>query len=241
MPSTKKGTPAFEIEDQGDRTLIIRLGDRIAPDIGRRCLAVADALRQANLAGVVDIVPSYTAVAVQYMPTARDDTPTFSLLSDKIRDLIGHIPPNTAEHAREVDIPVCYGGKHGPDLEDVAKQCGLTPQEVIEIHTAPGSMVYMLGFAPGHPYIGLLDERLNVPRKDVPRTAVPPGSVATANRQTAIYPNVLPGGWSILGATPLKLFDVRRTPSPALLQPGDRVRFVPISESDFDRLQEAQP
>lgn len=241
MPSTKKGTPAFEIEDQGDRTLIIRLGDRIAPDIGRRCLAVADTLRQANLAGVVDIVPSYTAVAVQYMPTARDDTPTFSLLSDKIRDLIGHIPPNTAEHAREVDIPVCYGGKHGPDLEDVAKQCGLTPQEVIEIHTAPGSMVYMLGFAPGHPYIGLLDERLNVPRKDVPRTAVPPGSVATANRQTAIYPNVLPGGWSILGATPLKLFDVRRTPSPALLQPGDRVRFVPISESDFDRLQEAQP
>lgn len=202
MPSTKKGTPAFEIEDQGDRTLIIRLGDRIAPDIGRRCLAVADALRQANLAGVVDIVPSYTAVAVQYMPTAREDTPTFSLLSDKIRDLIGHIPPNTAEHAREVDIPVCYGGKHGPDLEDVAKQCGLTPQEVIEIHTAPGSMVYMLGFAPGHPYIGLLDERLNVPRKDVPRTAVPPGSVATANRQTAIYPNVLPGGWSIWGQRP---------------------------------------
>ncbi len=240
MPSPKKGTPALEIEDQGDRTLIIRLGDRIHPDIGRRCLAVADALRQAGLPGVVDIVPSYTAVAVQYMPTAQEDTPTFSSLSESIRNLIGQIPAQTAGNTREVEIPVCYGGKHGPDLEAVAKHCGLTPQEVIEIHTAPGSMVYMLGFAPGHPYIGLLDERLNVPRKDVPRTSVPPGSVATANRQTAIYPNVLPGGWSILGATPLKLFDVSRTPSPALLQPGDRVRFVPISDSEFERLREAQ-
>lgn len=240
MPGTKQGTQSLLIEDQGDRTLIIRLGERIDPEIGMRCLSVAETLRHAGLPGVTDIVPSYTAVAIQYIPTGRDDSPTFASLSEKIRQLVRQIPANRVVDSREVEIPVCYGGALGPDLEDVAKQCGLTPQEVIDIHTAPGCMVYMLGFAPGHPYIGLLDERLNVPRKDVPRTAVAPGSVATANRQTAIYPNVLPGGWNILGATPLKLFDVERTPSPALLQPGDRVRFVSITEAEFNRLRDAQ-
>jgi len=240
MPGNQKGTQPLVIEDQGDRTLIIRFGDRIDPDIGRRCLLVAQALRQAKLPGVIDIVPSYTAVAIQYMPTGEDDSPTYASLSEAIHQLVGGLPAETAVTSREVEIPVCYGGVHGPDLEAVAKHCGLTTQQVIDIHTAPGCMVYMLGFAPGHPYIGLLDERLSVPRKAVPRTAVAPGSVATANRQTAIYPNVLPGGWSILGATPLKLFDVGRQPSPALLQPGDRVRFLSITASEFDRLREAQ-
>lgn len=240
MPATHKGTQSLLIEDQGDRTLIVRLGDRIDPEIGMRCLSVAETLRLAGLSGVTDIVPSYTAVAVQYGPTGLDDSPTFASLSAAIRELVGQIPANKVLASREVEIPVCYGGAHGPDLEEVARQCRLTPQEVIDLHTAPGGMVYMLGFAPGHPYIGLLDERLSVPRRDVPRTAVAPGSVATANRQTAIYPNVLPGGWSILGATPLKLFEVERAPSPALLQPGDRVRFVSITEAEFDRLRDAQ-
>ena len=240
MPGKQKAAQEPVIENQGDRTLIVRFGDQIDPEIARKCLAVAEALRQARLAGVTDIVPSYTAVAIQYKPTGQPDSPTFASLSESVRQLAGQIPTNTLMTAREVEIPVCYGGVHGPDLEEVARHCGLTPQEVIDIHTAPGGMVYMLGFAPGHPYIGLLDERLNVPRKDVPRTAVAPGSVATANRQTAIYPNVLPGGWSILGATPLKLFDVDRQPSPALLQPGDRVRFLAITETEFDRLRKAQ-
>ena len=240
MPGKPKAAQELVIEDQGDRTLIVRFGDQINPEIGRRCLAVAEALRQASLPGVIDIVPSYTAVAIQYRPTGQADSPSFASLSHSIRQLVERIPPNRVAASREVEIPVCYGGVHGPDLEEVARHCGLTPKEVIDIHTAPGGMVYMLGFAPGHPYIGLLDERLSVPRKDVPRTSVAPGSVATANRQTSIYPNVLPGGWSILGATPLKLFDVNRQPSPALLQPGDRVRFVSISETEFDRLREAQ-
>ena len=240
MPGMQKGTQQLVIEDQGDRTLIIRFGDHIDPEIGQRCLSVAEALRQASLPGVIDIVPSYTAIAIQYKPTSLADSPTFASLSESIRRLVQQIPANTVIASREVEIPVCYGGVHGPDLEEVARHCGLTPQQVIDLHTAPGNMVYMLGFAPGHPYIGLLDARLSVPRKDVPRTAVAPGSVATANRQTSIYPNVLPGGWSILGATPLKLFDVDRQPSPALLQPGDRVRFVAISETEFDQLREAQ-
>ena len=141
--------------------------------------------------------------------------------------------------ARTIDIPVCYGGEHGPDLSEVAKVTGLTEQEVIQMHCAPGSMVFMLGFAPGHPYIGIHDPLFALPRREVPRTVVPAGSVAIANRQSTIYPTRLPGGWHILGATPLKLFDVAR-PQPTLLLPGDHIRFVPISPAEFDELAAQQ-
>ncbi|WP_154586714.1 5-oxoprolinase subunit PxpB, partial [Bordetella pertussis] len=139
----------------------------------------------------------------------------------------------------EMEIPVCYGGEHGPDLEEAARAAGLTPEALVALHGAPGSMVYMLGFAPGHSYIGVHDARLDLPRRATPRTAVPAGSVAIANRQTVIYPARLPGGWNIIGATPLNLFDPGREPA-ALLQPGDRIRFVPIDAAEFDRLREAQ-
>ena len=122
----------------------------------------------------------------------------------------------------------------------MARAAGVTEDEIIALHSQPRSMVFMLGFAPGHAYLGVHDEKLNIPRRPSPRTAVPAGAVAVANRQTVIYPNRLPGGWNIIGATPLTLFDPAREPA-SLLQPGDSVRFVPISPQEFDRIREARP
>jgi KipI family sensor histidine kinase inhibitor len=228
--------PAWRIHPQGDRCLLLVFGETIDAGIGRACLGVARALREAALPGVTDVVPSFVAVAVHYAPGPRGDGPRFAELVGRIEALLARGIPSAGADARDIDIPVCYGGEHGPDLPDVARAAGLSPDEVIALHTQPGSMVYTLGFAPGHPYIGVHDARLNLPRRASPRTAVPMGSVAIANRQTVIYPSRLPGGWNIIGATPLRLFDPAREPA-ALLQPGDRVRFVPIDAAAFARMR----
>lgn len=228
---------SWRILPQGDRCLIVSFGDRIDASVGRTCLAAAGKLREARLPGVTDVVPSFVAVAVHYRPDAQG-TPTYAQLADRIRHLLAEGIRADATGGREVDIPVCYGGEHGPDLAEVARAAGLTPEGVIELHSQPRSMVFMLGFAPGHAYLGVHDEKLNIPRRPSPRTAVPVGAVAVANRQTVIYPNRLPGGWNIIGATPLTMFDPAREPA-ALLQPGDSVRFVPISPEEFTRIREA--
>lgn len=224
---------------QGDRCLVISFGDAIDVETGRTCLAVARQLREAGLPGVTDVVPSFVAVAVHYAPSPRGGGPTYAQLADAIAQLLEHGIAAGEDAFRNVDIPVCYGGEHGPDLEDVARAASLTAAEIVELHTQPGSMVFMLGFAPGHPYIGVHDARLALPRRASPRTAVPAGSVAIANRQTVIYPSRLPGGWNVIGATPLRLFDPAREPA-SLLQPGDRVRFVPIDAAEFERLRAEQ-
>ena len=231
--------PDFKIRAQGDRCLSIDFGTEIDVQTGLLCLAATEALRHAKLAGVTDIVPSYTSVALHYQPDAQRSGANFDALSSAITTLIQVGIPSVSSDSREVEIPVCYVGEHGPDLAYVSQACGLTAEQVIEIHTKPGIMVFMLGFAPGAPYIGIHDPIFALPRRDVPRTAVPAGSVAIANRQSTIYPNRLPGGWHVLGATPLKLFDLEHTP-PTLLMPGDRVRFVPISVEEFDRIAATQ-
>jgi len=205
---------------------------------GRLCLAAANLLRQANLPGVTDVVPSFIALAVHYQPGGRQG-PRYAELATQVEQLLSQDIAPDAQTGRDVDIPVCYGGEYGPDLDEVARHAGLSTDEVISLHTRPGNLVFMLGFAPGLPYIGVHDERLNIPRRPSPRTAVPPGSVAVANRQTVLYPSRLPGGWNIIGATPLSLFDPARTPS-TLLQPGDRVHFVPIDNAEFVRLREGK-
>ena len=198
----------FNIRQQGDRCLSLDFGDSINVETGLICLAAAETIRQTNLAGVTDVGPSYTSVAVHYQPDAQSGLPNFRGLSEQLTELMGQGLAHASLSSRQIDIPVCYGGEHGPDLAEVARATGLTEQEVIRLHCAPGSMVFMLGFAPGHPYIGVHDALFALPRRDVPRTVVPAGSVAIANRQSTIYPTRLPGGWHILGATPLTLFDL---------------------------------
>lgn len=227
------------IRSQGDRCLMIDLGDQIDQAVGLRCLMLADGLRRAQVPGVLDIVPSFTAVAIYFEPCAALGANPVARLSTLVQDIIGEIAEGAALSSRRIQIPVCYGGKHGPDLEDVAKRMDLSPEQVVQAHHGSICRVYMIGFAPGHPYIGIHDERFALPRREVPRTALPAGSLGIANRQSTIYPNVLPGGWHIIGATPLRLFNAKAE-QPTLLMPGDEIEFVPIEAQQFDLIKAEQ-
>lgn len=225
---------AWHIQAQGDRCLLVRFGDTLDADVGRTCLAAARLLREAGLPGVTDVVPSFAAVAVHYRPSA--DGPDHEQLAERVAGVFSGGIPSDAIDGREVEIPVCYGGEYGPDLPEVAARAGIGEDEVVALHTRPGAMVFMLGFAPGFPYIGVHDEKLAIPRRDSPRLDIPAGAVAVANRQTVIYPGGLPGGWNIIGTTPLAMFDPARTPA-ALLAPGDRVRFTAIDAQAYERMR----
>ena len=186
--------PSYELRAQGDRCLSIDFGEGISAEIGRVCLSAAAVFRQANLPGVIDITPSFNSVALQYTPVIPPDGSApglgaFAMLSRAVSALIEKGLPELDQTARIIEIPVCYGGRHGPDLAEVAKITGLTQAQVIERHTHSDVMVFTLGFAPGLPYIGVHDQIFAIPRRDTPRTAVPAGSVAVANRQSTIYPN----------------------------------------------------
>lgn len=235
---TDAGARPWTLVPQGDRTLLLVFGDGIDVETGRRCSAAAAALRSAQLEGISDIVPTFNSVALHYQPSRLGDGIRAEHLAAKIDNTLGKAlgAAQQAGAARQIDIPVCYGGDYGPDLAHVAEHCKLDPQEVIRLHSHQPAYVFMLGFAPGAPYIGVHDERLAIGRRATPRTLVPAGSVAIANLQTMIYPNASPGGWHIIGATPAVLFDPDHEP-PTLLSPGDTVNFVPISQEAFLALQ----
>jgi KipI family sensor histidine kinase inhibitor len=238
---TPAGSHPWTLVPQRDRCLIVVFGDQIDIDVGHRCATAAAALRAGGLKGVSDIVPTFNTVALHYQPRWPDADDASQRLAGDIARILqaADLAGGTAQAAKEVDIPVCYGGEPGPDLTHVAAHCGLSEAEVIHLHSATPAYVFMLGFAPGAPYIGVHDERLAIGRRSTPRTALPAGSVAIANRQTMIYPNVSPGGWHIIGATPLILFDPDKNP-PTLLAPGDTVRFRPVSADEFAALRDAR-
>lgn len=224
----------WRIEAQGDRCLLIRFGDALDIRTGQTCLAAARLLRDAGLPGVTDIVPSFTTVAVHYLPGV--DGPSHAQMAERVAALFAGSIAIDDEAGRDIEIPVCYGGEFGPDLPAVAAHAGISEDEIVALHTRPGGMVFMLGFAPGFAYIGGHDEKLAIPRRDTPRLNIPAGAVAVANRQSVIYPGGLPGGWSIIGATPLVLFDPKRSPA-VLLAPGDRVHFKAVNRKTFDKMK----
>lgn len=232
--------PGWRIEPLGDRCLVVEFGDRIEPRINATARAFAAHLLDRPIEGVVDVVPAFASVALHYRPEALGEPPGGAASFERLRMLVHAALAqdfSAAEtEARTVEVPVCYGGEHGPDLHEVAAACGLTAQQVIERHAGSAHLVYMLGFAPGFAYLGGLDAALSVPRRATPRTRVPAGSVAIAREQSAVYPIETPGGWNLIGRTPLVLFDAHRDP-PCLLRPGDRVRFVPIDAPRFESLR----
>lgn len=218
----------LRISHCGDSALTLELGECVSPAVHRRVKAMEQAIRRANLPGVLELVPTYTTVCVHYDPCMI----SYSTLEAQLRQL------NTKEEAASdegklVIIPVCYGGEYGSDLENVAKHAGLTSEEVVARHTAPEYLVYMLGFLPGFAYLGGLDETIACPRLDTPRTRIPAGSVGIAGMQTGIYPLSSPGGWQLIGRTPEKLFSLAENQEQFLLRSGDRVRFQPISPEEF--------
>ena len=233
--------PEFpRIVPMGDCALVVEFGGEPRPELSSHIAAIATRLRSAPPAGVVDVVPAYTTLAVHYDPALIEegDSP-YDTLAAEIAEWLARVPPDSVVQGRLVEIPVCYGGRHGEDLEAVAARSGLRPGEVAQLHSAATYHVHMLGFVPGFAYLGGLDPRLATPRRDVPRARVPAGSVAIGGASTGIFPLETPGGWHLVGRTPLRLFVPEAQP-PSLLNAGDLVRFVPIGEAQFDALAREQ-
>jgi KipI family sensor histidine kinase inhibitor len=226
------------VEALSDSCLLLRLGERIDPVLNRRVHELAAALRQRPFDWIEDLVPAYASLAVFAKPEAiTGGAITLESVARLIQETLDALPDgeSTVETGRLVQLPVCYGGEFGPDLESLADELGLSPAALVKGHSAPEYRVALLGFAPGFPYLLGMDPSLGADRLATPRAVVPAGSVGIAGLQTGIYPRASPGGWRLIGRCPLALFDPQRE-SPALLAPGDRLRFVPIEASEFARL-----
>lgn len=229
----------------GDSALMLTVGERVTESTHRQVQAVWRALSAAPLPGVSEVTPAYTTVTIFYdawraVEAGAPENGIVEWLTAQVRQRIKN-PPKTGKSAkpRVVEVPVCYGGDFGPDLGRVATQSRLFPEEVVKRHTAAKYLVHLIGFAPGFPYLGGLPKELATPRHAKPRMSVPAGSVAIGGEQTGIYPHVTPGGWNLIGRTPLRLFRPEAEP-PAWLQAGDEVRFKAISVEEFRRLQEGK-
>jgi inhibitor of KinA len=213
----------------GDSALTLDLGNCIDEQLNTRALAIYDWLAAHPFAGIIDRIVAYSSVSVFYDPTqVIDRTAVFEWLLDAWQQTAAAPPRGEGSTVR---IPVCYEGEYAPDLATVARQNGLAPAELIELHCAVDYRIYMIGFLPGFPYMGKIDPRLEIPRKIRPVPVIA-GGVGIAGMQTGIYPFNSPGGWQIIGRTPVRLFDCRTDP-PILLRTGDRVRFYPVSTADF--------
>ncbi len=209
----------------GDSGILIELGSEIDPVINARIVSLANLIETAEIAAVIELVPTYRSLLVSYNPLETGYDEMLELLNESV----GQIDQSTLDSATQtiVELPVVYGGEDGPDLETVAEHAGISAQDVIDIHSGTDYPVYMIGFAPGFPYLGGLDERIATPRLKTPRISVPAGSVGIAESQTGVYPNPSPGGWQLIGRTATPLFDVNK-PSPSLITAGVKVRFVPV-------------
>lgn len=206
----------------GDSAVLVQLGDEIDLTVNQRVHALANLISASTIDGVVEMVPAYATLLVHYDPLAL----SFTQIKNILREKLTQIQENVSRKPRQVEVPVRYGGEWGPDLESVASHLGLRIDDVIRIHSEKIYTVYMMGFTPGYPYMGKLDDVLSMPRLETPRTHVPAGTVAIAGSQTGIYSIASPGGWNLIGWTPLKLFDPH-SDSPFLFAPGDEVKFVP--------------
>lgn len=215
----------------GDSAVTVEFGNRIDDQLNGAVHAFASAVEALGHPAIREVVPTYRSATVHYLPHLLEYAALVQLLRP-LTETQGGAGPFGAP----VEIPVLYGGPWGPDLEEVAAHCGMTPEQVIAAHSAPCYRIYMLGFTPGFPYLGGMDPRLATPRRKEPRIRIPAGSVGIAGSQTGVYPIESPGGWQLIGRTPLRLFDLGSDP-PVLLQAGRSIRFVPIDEPTYHRLE----
>jgi inhibitor of KinA len=235
----------MEITPLGDCAVLVRLTENFEADPEaalERVLAAQQTLAAAKIPGVIELAPAYTTVALFYDPIRAIEAGApveaiFSWFEQRIRDAISNAE-NVSAHSiptTTVEIPVCYATEFAFDLDEVARRAGLDPNEVIALHSGTEYRVHCVGFTPGFPFLGGLPPKLAAPRRETPRTEIPAGSVGIGGKQTGIYPVKSPGGWNIIGRTPLRLFDPQRNP-PVLLRAGDRVRLRPIRRDEFDQL-----
>lgn len=205
----------------GDSSTLIQLGDEIDLEVNQHVHALAQLIEASSINGVIETVPAYATLLVHYDPLVL----SFAQIKDHLRVKISQVEETTSRKPRQVEVPVRYDGEFGIDLENVARHLHLSVEDVIRIHSEKIYTVYMMGFTPGYPYMGKLDDALIMPRLETPRTRVAAGTVAIAGSQTGIYSVDSPGGWRLIGWTPLKLFDPE-SDSPFLFSPGDEVKFV---------------
>ena len=216
----------------GDRALAVKFGNSIRLSLNLRVHALKNAIQKAKLRNVEECVPTYCTLLVYYVPLKT----TYEKLVFRLKDLEEQIDEHVASAPHNViQIPVIYGGEYGPDLNYVSQYSGLSQKEVVKLHCGSEYIVFMIGFVAGFPYLGKVAKKIAAPKLRSPRLHVPAGSVGIAERQTGIYPCESPGGWRIVGRTPLKLFDVKKDP-PALIRPGEIVKFRPIGKREFKAL-----
>lgn len=219
----------------GDQAVHLIIGDQINPKTHQKVMQISHLLKKHPLPGITEWVPTYQAITLFYRP----ELITYDQLVTKLNKWLQQITIQLPKlQTRRIDIPVLYGEPYGPDLDHVAQVNQLAPEEVIAIHTQPTYLVYMIGFTPGFPYLGGLSPQIATPRKKNPRQQVPAGSVGIADQQTGIYSLSTPGGWNLIGRTPIRLFDPQRQPA-ALLTTGDQIRFVPIHAEEYEEIEAA--
>jgi len=224
----------FQIEMYGDIGLRIQFGEVISKATNEEIRCFCILLEQEKITGVIEWIPTYTAVTIIYNPFEI----LYNELKNKMESILEQISSTELPPADIVQIPVLYGGDKGPDLDEVANRNGLNVSDVVSLHTGTDYLIYMMGFIPGFAYLGGMSEKIATPRKKTPRSAIPAGSVGIAGEQTGIYPLQSPGGWQIIGQTPVRLYDGNKE-TPILLKAGNYIRFVPITKQEFDEIEKA--
>lgn len=216
----------MKIQPFGDRALLVSFEKKIDPEVNQRVINLYHTLKASE--SFTFLTPAYCSLTVGIDRTKY----TINEATELIRELASHPPTNQMAYTRDFTIPVCYEGAFAPDMDEVSQITGLSSEEIIKLHTEAQYRVYMLGFVAGFAYLGTLIESLTCPRKKTPRKSVPKGAVGLAGHQTGIYPVSAPGGWQIIGQTPILMFDTTRE-EPNLLFPGDKVKFRAVSEDEF--------
>lgn len=221
------------ISPVGDRAISIDFGQVIDPTINRHIRQTIERIKELQLEGIIELVPTYCALLVEYDAMLYSYSEICNIIESTLEK---GMTDTTNELVTVVEVPTVYGGEFGPDLSFVASHNHLSEDEVISIHSGTDYLVYMLGFIPGFSYLGGMDSRIATPRLSSPRTVIPAGSVGIAGEQTGTYPSDSPGGWQIIGRTPVTMYDMSKAQA-ALLKAGDYVRYVPIDESEFHRIK----
>lgn len=222
-----------KIMTAGDSSILIQFGNAIDPDINAKIAATVQLMKEQHIEGVVDIIPAFCSLLINYDPRVI----SYDEMKTRMEKILSVEIAAGARKKKVYEIPVCYGGEFGPDLSTIAEHAGLSEQEVINIHSSTDYLIYMLGFLPGFTYLGGLDERIHTPRLANPRIRIPAGSVGIGGSQTGIYPMDSPGGWQLMGMTPVKTYDPDRE-VPILVEAGDYIRFIPVDRAEYDRIKE---
>jgi inhibitor of KinA len=228
-----------KISQISETAALVEFGMKISEDINKKVRTFCTYLDEKPFYGMVEYVPAFTSVSVIYNPLDMNSEAPYEVVKAILDNIISKLDFSLGDEEHIVKIPVCYGGEFGQDIEHVAEINNITVDEVIKIHSEGKYLVYMIGFAPGFPYLGGMSEKIAAPRRESPRTAIPAGSVGIAGMQTGVYPIETPGGWQLIGKTPLKLFDLERN-SKSLLKAGDIVKFYPISYEEYVQLKEEE-